>query len=173
MVPRKHKDAAKDRLGQQKNLLSRRAVQRMFAASFIVKAMGKKAMPKAGRTPKISAAANISDAGPFASNAVVLVTLNSPREKFWGAILNLASPGISLRGIDLNSMEDFIRQVKAGDMVTPNAVFFPMHRIEKIELDQRNGDIPSLEERFQAKTGFAFSDLLREFSAPATGEPER
>jgi hypothetical protein len=104
---------------------------------------------------------------------VVLVTLNSPREKFWGAILNLAPAGISVRGIDLNSIEDFIRQVNAGDMVTPNAVFFPMHRIERIELDQRNGDIPSLQERFQAKTGFAFSDLLREFSAPAVTEQRR
>ena len=122
-------------------------------------------MQKAKRT------SNAAEVWPFASNAVVLVTLNSPREKFWGAILNLAPPGVSVRGIDLNSMEDFIRQVKAGDMVTPNAVFFPMHRIERIELDLRNGDIPSLQERFQTKTGFAFSELLREFSASAQGGP--
>jgi hypothetical protein len=141
----------------------------MFPVSLIT--MRQKAMRKAQRAPSVPAKASISDAGPFASNAVVLVTLNSPREKFWGAILNLAPAGISVRGIDLNSVEDFIRQVKAGDMVTPNAVFFPMHRIERIELDLRNGDIPSLQERFQAKTGFAFSDLLREFSAPATREP--
>ncbi len=120
---------------------------------------------------KTKRTSNAAEVGPFASNAVVLVTLNSPREKFWGAILNLAPAGVSVRGIDLNSMEDFIRQVKAGDMVTPNAVFFPMHRIERIELDLRNGDIPSLQERFQTKTGFAFSQLLREFSAPAQGGP--
>ena len=104
---------------------------------------------------------------PFAANAVVLVTLNSPREKFWGAVLNLAPAGVSVRGIDLNSVDDFIRQVKAGDLVTPNAVFFPMHRIERIELDLRNGEIPSLQERFQTKTGLSFADLVREFSAPA------
>lgn len=123
-------------------------------------------------TPKTKRISSAAEVGPFASNAVVLVTLNAPREKFWGAILNLAPPGVSVRGIDLNSMEDFIRQVKAGDMVTPNAVFFPMHRIERIELDLRNGDIPSLQERFQAKTGFAFSELLREFSGPGAGEPQ-
>lgn len=116
---------------------------------------------------KIRRAANVTEVSPFASNVVVLVTLNSPREKFWGAILNLAPAGVSVRGIDLNSMEDFIRQVKAGDLVTPNAVFFPMHRIERIELDLRNGEIPSLQERFQSKTGFGFAELLREFSAPA------
>jgi hypothetical protein len=129
--------------------------------------MQKKAKPRAQRT------ASVSDVAPFAANVIVLVTLNAPREKFWGAILNLAPAGVSVRGIDLNSMEDFIRQVKAGDIVTPNAVFFPMHRIERIELDLRNGDIPSLEERFEAKTGFAFSDLLREFSAPGSREPAR
>jgi len=122
-------------------------------------------MGKATRT------SNAPEVGPFASHAMVLVTLNSPREKFWGAILNLAPAGVSVRGIDLNSIEDFIRQVKAGDLVTPNAVFFPMHRIERIELDLRNGDIPSLQERFQAKTGFDFAELLREFSAqPAKRE---
>jgi len=115
---------------------------------------------------KVRRTSNATEVGPFASYAMVLVTLNSPREKFWGAILNLAPAGVSVRGIDLNSIEDFIRQVKAGDLVTPNAVFFPMHRIERIELDLRNGDIPSLQERFQAKTGFDFAELLREFSAP-------
>lgn len=111
--------------------------------------------------------ADAAENSPFAADAVVLVTLNSPREKFWGAVLNLAPAGVSVRGIDLNSLDDFIRQVKAGDLVTPNAVFFPMHRIERIELDLRNGEIPSLQERFQSKTGLAFADLVREFSAPA------
>ena len=121
------------------------------------------------KTERTTDAAGVS---PFAANAVVLVTLNSPREKFWGAVLNLAPAGVSVRGIDLNSLDDFIRQVKAGDLVTPNAVFFPMHRIERIELDLRNGEIPSLQERFQTKTGFTFADLVREFSAP-TDKKER
>jgi hypothetical protein len=119
---------------------------------------------------KVKRTSRAGDVGPFASNAVVLVTLNAPREKFWGAILNLAPAGVSVRGIDLNSFEDFIRQVKAGDLVTPNAVFFPMHRIERIELDLHNGDIPSLQERFQTKTGFEFSQLVREFSPSASGK---
>ncbi len=123
-------------------------------------------------TRKTRRAANVTEVSPFASNVVVLVTLNSPREKFWGAILNLAPAGVSVRGIDLNSMDDFIRQVKAGDLVTPNAVFFPMHRIERIELDLRNGEIPSLQERFQSKTGFGFAELLREFSAPAANKKD-
>src|SRR5436305_14314970 len=34
---------------------------------------------------------------PFASGTIVLVSLNSPREKFWGMILELAPAGASLR----------------------------------------------------------------------------
>lgn len=96
----------------------------------------------------------------FPSGSIVLVTLNSPREKFWGALLDLTPAGISLRGIDLNSLEDFARQVRSGEPVTPGAVFFPMHRVERIELDLRNGDIPSLCERFFAKTNRQFTDFV-------------
>src|SRR5438552_16052232 len=100
-----------------------------------------------------------------ARGAIVLVSLNSPREKFWGMVLELASPGVSMRGIDLNSFEDFSRQVKAGEEVTPNAVFFPMHRVERIELDARNGEIASLQRRFALKTGREYGEMLREADA--------
>ena len=96
----------------------------------------------------------------FAAGAVVLVSLNSPREKFWGAVLAISAAGVSLRGIELQSFEDFARQVKSGEQVTPNAVFFPMHRVERIELDQRNGDIPSMQDRFHSKTGQSFPEMF-------------
>ena len=92
---------------------------------------------------------------------------NTPREKFWGAILEITAAGLSVRGIDLNSFDDFIGLVREGEPVSPSAVFFPMHRIERIELDLRNGDIPSLAERFASKSGHDFAEVLglSEFSA--------
>ena len=103
----------------------------------------------------------------FARGAVVLVTLNTPREKFWGAVLELTPAGLGVRGIDLNSLDDFARLVREGEPVAASAVFFPMHRIERIELDLRNGDIPSLAERFASKSGHDFAVVLglSEFSA--------
>lgn len=98
--------------------------------------------------------------GPFRVRALVLVTLNMPREKFWGAILGLSTAGLSIRGIDLNSFEDFAAQIRAGEPVSAAAVFFPMHRIERVELDTRNGDIPSLGDRFHSKTGRDFAEFL-------------
>ena len=92
-------------------------------------------------------------APPFSAGVLVLVTLNNPREKFWGAILDVSPSGVSLRGIDLNSFDDFAGMVRAGEPVTASAVFFPMHRLERMEADARNGDIPSLRERFELKCG--------------------
>ncbi len=89
----------------------------------------------------------------FAPGAVVLVTLSAPREKFWGVLLEVSPAGISLRGLDLNSFEDFVHLVRSGEPASPAAVFFPMHRVERMEADEHSGDIPSLKERFQEKTG--------------------
>jgi hypothetical protein len=96
----------------------------------------------------------------FRPGALVLVTLNNPREKFWGAILEITAAGLSLRGIDLNSFDDFAGQVKAGEPATAGAVFFPMHRVERVELDACNGEFPSLAQRFNAKTARPVSSFF-------------
>jgi hypothetical protein len=96
----------------------------------------------------------------FTCGALVLVSLNSPREKFWGVVLELTPAGLGVRGLDLNSLDDFARLVREGEPVAASAVFFPMHRIERLELDLRNGGIPSLAERFESKSGRTCADVL-------------
>ncbi len=97
---------------------------------------------------------------PFRAGTVVLVTLNTPREKFFGSLLEISPAGLSIRGIDLNSLDDFARMIRAEEPVTAGSVFFPMHRVERIEVDARNGDIPSLRERFEAKAGRSLSTVF-------------
>lgn len=110
----------------------------------------------------------------FSRGAIVLVTLNNPREKFWGAILDLTSAGLSVRGIDLNSFDDFTQMVRSGDSITPGAMFFPMHRVERMELDLPNGSIPSICDRFFEKTGQnAASALAWPEAAPSKQLPRR
>ena len=96
----------------------------------------------------------------FTPGALVLVTLNNPREKFWGAVLEISPAGLSLRGIDLNSFDDFAGQVKSGEPAMAGAVFFPMHRVERMELDAVNGEFPSLAQRFADKTGKSVDKLF-------------
>jgi len=90
---------------------------------------------------------------PFMPGAIVLVTLNNPREKFWGAIVELAAAGLSIRGLDLSCFEDSASMLHSGEAFDPNLVFFPMQRVERIELDAAAPGIPSLAQRFASKTG--------------------
>jgi hypothetical protein len=97
---------------------------------------------------------------PFIYGATVLVTLNSPREKFWGAVLEITPAGISVRGIDLNSFEEVTSMLRTHEPVTPSTVFFPLNRVERIELEVGNGPIPSLSDRFVSKSGRQVEDFL-------------
>ncbi len=101
----------------------------------------------------LAMADSLMPGAPFDHGAMVLVTLNAPREKFWGAVLAMTTAGVSVRGISLESFDDFARQIKSGESADPNVVFFPMHRVERIELDAREGEVPSLSERFLGKSG--------------------
>lgn len=108
----------------------------------------------------------------FSPGSVVLVTLSSPREKFWGMLLALDQAGVSLRGIDLHSLDDFAQLIKSGEITAASGVFFPMHRVERMELDARNGEIPSLAEQFSAKSGSSAASFLHGPESKFLQEPE-
>jgi len=75
-------------------------------------------------------------------------------------ILSLAPAGLSLSGVELASFEDLAVMVRDGEAFTPAVVFFPMHRIERVELDLPDGSLPSLSQRFLSKTGLEPSVAL-------------
>jgi hypothetical protein len=103
---------------------------------------------------------------------MVVVNLGNPREKFWGAILALTAEGISVSGIELSSFDDLIAIIKEGEPFTPSVVFFPMHRVERLELDLPEGAISSLAQRFAAKTGLApAAVLMRAATSPGQERP--
>jgi len=99
-------------------------------------------------------------------NQIVIVSLQSPREKVWGELVALQPAGATIRGIDLNSFDDFVRQVlhPEGDRVGLPTVFFPMQRIERILLDEPSGSIPSMADVFETKAGRSLKDYLALFA---------
>ena len=110
---------------------------------------------------------------PFRPGVMVLVTLGNPREKFWGAILSLTAEGLSLCGVELASFDDLVSLVKDGEPFSPGVVFLPMHRVERMELDLPDGNIPSLSQRFTSKTGLdPAAVLIRHIAtnSPTPGE---
>jgi hypothetical protein len=101
----------------------------------------------------------------FQPGTMVVVTLGNPREKLWGAILSLTAEGLSLCGIELASFEDLVSLVREGESFSPGVVFFPMHRVERMELDLPDGSLPSLAQRFTAKTGLDPATVLTRHGA--------
>jgi hypothetical protein len=95
-------------------------------------------------------------------NSIVIVSLTSPKEKMWGQLTMLEPKGITIQGIELDSFDDFVRQVlrKEETAVGLNTVFFPMHRVERVMLDEPSGSIPSLAQRFHSKVGLTIQEYL-------------
>lgn len=91
--------------------------------------------------------------------SLVVVSLTSPREKFWGVLLSLSASGVMLRGLPLEAFEDFLLQCSPGSHTLPQArlgattVFFPAHRIERIELDETAGAVEGFGDRFRRVVG--------------------
>lgn len=98
-------------------------------------------------------------------NSIVIVSLQTPKEKLWGSLVSMNVSGVTLRGIDLNSFDDFIRQVMdpEGERIGLPTLFFPMQRIERVALDEPHGSIPSLSERFEQRVGRSIQDYLALF----------
>jgi hypothetical protein len=84
----------------------------------------------------------------------IIMVLHTPREKFWGVLREINPAGAYIRGLDLGAFEEFMRAARAGETFYGlGEHFLPMWRIEKISLDEADGDIPSLHEQLQEKTG--------------------
>lgn len=44
-------------------------------------------------------------------NSIVVVGLHTPREKFWGQLLEINSAGITVRGLDLSTFNEWLNQL--------------------------------------------------------------
>ncbi|HYR85364.1 MAG TPA: hypothetical protein VE422_14860 [Terriglobia bacterium] len=95
-------------------------------------------------------------------NSIVIVNLQGPKERFFGRLLDIGTAGVTVRGIDLNAFEDWMGDItyREESGVQPTTIFFPLHRIEKILLDEGIGAIPSLADTFLTKVGSAVEDHL-------------
>jgi len=100
------------------------------------------------------------------THSIVIVSLHTPKEKFWGELLAINPAGVTLRGIDLNSFDHFLRQINEPDAerIGLPTVFFPMQRIERISLDEPSGSIPSMANIFEQKVGRSLKDYLALFA---------
>src|SRR3954471_170383 len=87
----------------------------------------------------------------FAPTSLIIANLVNPKEKFFGVLMALSAAGITMRGINLDSFEDWIHQIARNeepdlDLIT---MFVPLFRVERIFLDEPSGSIKSYSQRFE------------------------
>lgn len=107
------------------------------------------------------------------AGTLVLLHLTEPKEKYWGLLLAMGPPGVTLRGIDVALFDDWARQcrVQSEAELGVATLFVPMHRVEKIFEDSRVGSVASYAERFLEMVGRDVRQFLR--AAPPPGETTR
>lgn len=98
---------------------------------------------------------------PLRPGSVVVAYIQNPRERFWGVIRALDPTGLVIEGIDLNSFDDWVRQVaEGGEGLSLSTVFFPLPRVEKVLLDANSGSAPSLSLQVERRVGRTLRDLM-------------
>jgi hypothetical protein len=98
----------------------------------------------------------------FEQNALVIVNLVNPKEKFFGLLRSMSAAGVTMRAVNLDSFEDWLRQIGRGEepdieMIT---MFVPLFRVERIFLDEPAGAVPSYGQRFKSVAGKTVAEHL-------------
>jgi hypothetical protein len=98
----------------------------------------------------------------FDISSLVILNLVNPKEKFFGVLNALSPAGITVRAINLDSFEDWLRQIARED--EPNlgliTMFVPLFRVERIFLDEPSGAIRSYAQRFEDVVGMTLQEYL-------------
>jgi len=95
------------------------------------------------------------------SGSPIVVVLHSPREKCWGLLDEITAAGVFLRGLDLNSFDDWLHSLLHDEpFIGVNDLFFPLWRVERLTRDETTGGVPSLCEQAERRTGHNVAELL-------------
>jgi hypothetical protein len=96
------------------------------------------------------------------TGSLVIVNCGNPREKMWGAVMQLDTSGVVIRGLDLEAVDDWLRQERSGGdaLIGPSTFFIPMHRVVRIDLEESRGAVESIADRYRAACGRDVRDVL-------------
>jgi hypothetical protein len=91
----------------------------------------------------------------FNEGAVAVLYLNDPKEKIWGLVVSVSAAGVVMRGLRLDSFEDWMRQEarREDELLGLVTAFYPLPRIERLEEDRSVGSVVSYSQRFSEAVG--------------------
>jgi hypothetical protein len=99
--------------------------------------------------------------GKIEPGDMVMLVLHSPREKCWGMLDEINVAGVFLRGLDLNTFDDWLAGIVRDEpSIDVASLFFPMWRVERLSLDQASYGIPSMADQVQSRTGRDFREIV-------------
>jgi hypothetical protein len=101
----------------------------------------------------------------IAAGTCVVVYLGSPREQVFGLVLEIGASGIVVRGMTLSSVDDWMRELNVDPAGVTSDIglattFYPMHRVEKVVLDESACGAQAISGRFETRTGMTFADFV-------------
>ena len=103
----------------------------------------------------------------FQYGTPIIAILHSPREKCWGLLDEITSAGVFLRGLDLNAFDDWVRSmIHQEPFIGFGSLFFPMWRVERLAKDEPSGEVPSLFQQVEQRTGRTLEELMEEEGGP-------
>jgi hypothetical protein len=99
---------------------------------------------------------------PLGPGSLVVLHLINPTEKLWGVLQDLGLAGVSIRGINLSSFDDWMSQAVRGKEQTLGlaTMFVPLFRVERVFLDETVGEVESYQARFRRRVGIEVASYL-------------
>jgi len=82
--------------------------------------------------------------------SLVVLHCANPREKHWGLLIKMDGLGVVVRGLDLESVEDWLAQERGGGetLIAPSTFFVPTHRLVRVDLDESGPVVEGYGDRF-------------------------
>ena len=100
----------------------------------------------------------------------VILYLPTRRRRSGGCSWRSQPAGVVVRGLDISVFEDWMRQEARGEDtgLGLSTLFYPMHRLERMERDETLGPIESYADRFRRVVGLSVLEVAG-IQPPETG----
>lgn len=107
----------------------------------------------------------------FQDGSPAVLYLNEPKEKIWGLVVSVSAAGVVIRGLRLDSFEDWMRQEarQEEELLGLVTTFYPLPRIERLEEDRSVGSVVSYSQRFAEAVGRTVQDAVASRAAERDG----
>lgn len=98
----------------------------------------------------------------LAEGSIVIAHLVNPTEKIWGVLYSIDPAGVTLRGLNVDTFEDWIAQLRREDTASLGlaTMFIPLFRVQRLFLDEQVGAVEGYSQRFERRVGMKLETFL-------------